>query len=290
MRGRRGAPCPAVGLGAAGAHGHGVSMEQNLSHRWEVGLRLEQPFCRGLWGQRMGRGLSPQGEGLWTPLAAAWPPLQIINSSAAPTNPLSLSFSPSICFLPTSIHPSVHPSVPPAAPLPCCPLLPPPAWPTPGRGVPGGWWARSSKPPPCGSLLLKCTKCGVVSSAAMTSATASSAMLVPATRPLRPHPEHSLYRGGRRGGRYLGWVLGTPVGSGMGCETRLCARGGPGRGVACPLQPSPPHGMASAITSSPGSGHGGSSPPAWSVGTGGGQHGSPFLALRPRVLVGPPST
>ncbi|XP_027760520.1 adhesion G protein-coupled receptor B2 isoform X4 [Empidonax traillii] len=33
-----------------------------------------------------------------------------------------------------------------------------------------------SKPPPCGSLLLKCTKCGVVSSAAMTSATASSAM------------------------------------------------------------------------------------------------------------------
>ncbi|XP_062476650.1 adhesion G protein-coupled receptor B2 isoform X9 [Pezoporus occidentalis] len=33
-----------------------------------------------------------------------------------------------------------------------------------------------SKPPPCGNLLLKCTKCGVVSSAAMTSATASSAM------------------------------------------------------------------------------------------------------------------
>ncbi|XP_032566090.1 adhesion G protein-coupled receptor B2 isoform X5 [Chiroxiphia lanceolata] len=33
-----------------------------------------------------------------------------------------------------------------------------------------------SEPPPCGSLLLKCTKCGVVSSAAMTSATASSAM------------------------------------------------------------------------------------------------------------------
>ncbi|XP_050571140.1 adhesion G protein-coupled receptor B2 [Cygnus atratus] len=33
-----------------------------------------------------------------------------------------------------------------------------------------------SKPPPCGSLLLKCTKCGVVSSAAMTSATASNAM------------------------------------------------------------------------------------------------------------------
>ncbi|KAM6235368.1 adhesion G protein-coupled receptor B2 isoform 5-T6 [Spheniscus humboldti] len=33
-----------------------------------------------------------------------------------------------------------------------------------------------SKPPPCGSLLLKCTKCGVVSSTAMTSATASSAM------------------------------------------------------------------------------------------------------------------
>ncbi|NWR57211.1 AGRB2 protein, partial [Bucorvus abyssinicus] len=33
-----------------------------------------------------------------------------------------------------------------------------------------------SKPAPCGSLLLKCTKCGVVSSAAMTSATASSAM------------------------------------------------------------------------------------------------------------------
>ncbi|KAM6045481.1 adhesion G protein-coupled receptor B2 isoform 5-T7 [Chlamydotis macqueenii] len=33
-----------------------------------------------------------------------------------------------------------------------------------------------AKPPPCGSLLLKCTKCGVVSSAAMTSATASSAM------------------------------------------------------------------------------------------------------------------
>ncbi|XP_068773624.1 adhesion G protein-coupled receptor B2 isoform X8 [Struthio camelus] len=33
-----------------------------------------------------------------------------------------------------------------------------------------------SEPPPCGSLLLKCTKCGVVSSAAMTSATASNAM------------------------------------------------------------------------------------------------------------------
>ncbi|XP_053942498.1 adhesion G protein-coupled receptor B2 isoform X5 [Cuculus canorus] len=33
-----------------------------------------------------------------------------------------------------------------------------------------------SKPPPCGNLLLKCTKCGVVSSAAMTSATANSAM------------------------------------------------------------------------------------------------------------------
>ncbi|XP_068514088.1 adhesion G protein-coupled receptor B2 isoform X3 [Anas acuta] len=33
-----------------------------------------------------------------------------------------------------------------------------------------------SKPPPCGNLLLKCTKCGVVSSAAMTSATASNAM------------------------------------------------------------------------------------------------------------------
>ncbi|NXT43231.1 AGRB2 protein, partial [Pelecanoides urinatrix] len=33
-----------------------------------------------------------------------------------------------------------------------------------------------SKPPHCGNLLLKCTKCGVVSSAAMTSATASSAM------------------------------------------------------------------------------------------------------------------
>ncbi|NWR93172.1 AGRB2 protein, partial [Furnarius figulus] len=33
-----------------------------------------------------------------------------------------------------------------------------------------------SKPPPCGSLLLKCTKCGPPSSAAMTSATASSAM------------------------------------------------------------------------------------------------------------------
>ncbi|CAM9775427.1 unnamed protein product, partial [Bubo scandiacus] len=33
-----------------------------------------------------------------------------------------------------------------------------------------------SKHPPCGNLLLKCTKCGVVSSAAMTSATASSAM------------------------------------------------------------------------------------------------------------------
>ncbi|XP_019367811.1 PREDICTED: adhesion G protein-coupled receptor B2 isoform X4 [Gavialis gangeticus] len=33
-----------------------------------------------------------------------------------------------------------------------------------------------SKQPPCGSLLLKCTKCGVVSSTAMTSTTASSAM------------------------------------------------------------------------------------------------------------------
>ncbi|XP_064381261.1 adhesion G protein-coupled receptor B2 isoform X2 [Dromaius novaehollandiae] len=33
-----------------------------------------------------------------------------------------------------------------------------------------------SEPPPCGSLLLKCTKCGVVSSAAVTSATASNAM------------------------------------------------------------------------------------------------------------------
>ncbi|KAM8796155.1 adhesion G protein-coupled receptor B2 [Eudromia elegans] len=32
------------------------------------------------------------------------------------------------------------------------------------------------EPPPCGSLLLKCTKCGVVSSAAGTSATASNAM------------------------------------------------------------------------------------------------------------------
>uniref|UniRef100_A0A8B9EA36 Adhesion G protein-coupled receptor B2 n=1 Tax=Anser cygnoides TaxID=8845 RepID=A0A8B9EA36_ANSCY len=42
-----------------------------------------------------------------------------------------------------------------------------------------------SKPPPCGSLLLKCTKCGVVSSAAMTSATASNAMLVPAAPPPR---------------------------------------------------------------------------------------------------------
>ncbi|XP_067167576.1 adhesion G protein-coupled receptor B2 isoform X5 [Apteryx mantelli] len=33
-----------------------------------------------------------------------------------------------------------------------------------------------SKPPPCGSLLLKCAKCGVVSSAATTAATASNAM------------------------------------------------------------------------------------------------------------------
>lgn len=56
MWGWHGAPCPAVGLGAAGTHGCGVSMGQSLSRQWEVGLRLEQPFRWGLWGQHMGEG------------------------------------------------------------------------------------------------------------------------------------------------------------------------------------------------------------------------------------------
>ena len=117
-----------------------------------------------------------------------------------------------------SIHPSVHPSIHLSLPLSPCLVVPacPPrvarSWPR-GAGGGGGHVARS--PPPCGSLLLKCTKCGVVSSAAMTSATASSAMLVPRARCV-PTPSTACMGVGGGGVGMWGGVLGTPVGLGMG--------------------------------------------------------------------------
>lgn len=200
---------------------HGVRVGQISPHQRAAGAKPEG-------GAEFG-GQPPSGEGgsaerippsVPAPSPAAWPPPLAINSCRLRLTrrslSLSLSFFSSSHLLLACVRPSIHPSthlsihlsIPSPPSLPCSPhpfpraCIPPPpnpgrSWPGPGRGAPGGRWARSSEPPPCGSLLLKCTKCGVVSSAAMTSATASSAMLVPVPCPPRPPPRAQ--RGGGSG-------------------------------------------------------------------------------------------